>query len=69
MDTTLFDLYGTLANAYKTMKAALRDERAWSNLDNGDKAAFCNWIEDNASAYKDGDTLDWVGAFYDWLED
>lgn len=69
MDSTLFDLYGTLDNAVSALKKSLSDEPAWSRLEGSEKMMFQNWIEDNASAYKDGDQIDWVGAFYDWYED
>ena len=69
MDTTLFDLYGTLDKAVLAMKKALQAEPAWRRMEGAQKVLFQNWIEDHAEAYKDNDKVDWVGAFYDWLED
>ena len=69
MDTTLLDLYGNVDNAWSDLKRKLRSERTWSDLTGHEKLEFQGWMLDNAQYYKDGDRIDWVGAFYDWWED
>lgn len=69
MSTTILDLYGTMDNAWSALKKALRSESSWSNLTGQQKLKFQDWIAKNADFYKDGDDIDWVGAFYDWFED
>ena len=69
MDMTIADLYGNIDNAVSDLKRVLRNEPAWTVLLGKAKLAFQDWITENASHYKDGDKIDWIGAFYDWLED
>jgi hypothetical protein len=68
MDTTLFDLDGTLDKAVSALKKALSGEYEWQEMEGPEKLAFQKWVQKNARNYKDGDEVDWVGAFYDWLE-
>jgi hypothetical protein len=69
MDTTIYDLYGTQDNAWADMKKVLRMEPAWRDAEGPYKVSFQTWMLDNAQYYKDGEKIDWVGAFYDFLED
>lgn len=69
MDTTILDLYGTKDNAWSALKKALRAEKAWSDLTGQEKLEFQNWIAQTAAFYKDGEGIDWIGAFYDWQEE
>ena len=69
MDTTLYDAYGTLDKAVEALKSTLKGECEWENLSGLQKFAFQEWVEKNARVYKDGDKVDWIGAFYDWLEE
>jgi len=68
MDTTLYDLYGTLDNAVSKLKDALKAESEWAELSGHEKLEFQEWLEKRARSYKDVDKIDWIGAFYDWLE-
>lgn len=69
MDTTLYDVYGTLDKAVVALKRTLKGESEWENLSGLQKFAFQEWVEKTARVYKDGDKVDWIGAFYDWLEE
>ena len=68
MNTTILDLFGTADNAVSSLKKALSNDAFWNGMSGHDKVVFQEWAFNNAKNYKDGETLDWVGAFYDWLE-
>lgn len=68
-DNTLIDIYGTEKVARSAMKKALSNEQKFGDLETEDRAKYLEWMRKNARKYKDGDAIDWIGAFYDWSED
>lgn len=68
MKSIFADIYGTKPKAIKALKEALANEQAYTGLFDDEKETFHRWMEKNAGQYEDGDELDFVGGFYDWLE-
>ena len=68
MIDTVLDVYGTEISARKALFRALVSERRFGDLDIEKKDAFIEWAFGNANLYKDGSKIDFIGAFYDWLE-
>lgn len=69
MTTIIEDLYGSRSLATVDLDNSLQEESAWTDLFDYEKDAFRDWVIADAHIYRDGDKVDWVGAFYDWLEE
>ena len=62
------DAYGTEKAARESLVKALIAERRFWDLPAEKRDAFIEWAFANGGEYKDGDKIDWIGAFYDWIE-
>jgi hypothetical protein len=68
MSKTAADIYGNVTNARKSLVATLNEERRFWQLELDKKQEFITWALKNADKYDDGDRVDWIGAFYDWID-
>jgi hypothetical protein len=69
MMTFVMDKYGTESKAKAALRKALKAERRYEELGPYDKEEFFFWIAQKGEAYEDGDGIDWIGGFYDWLDE
>ena len=65
---SIFTCYGSEQAALESMCDALVVEDAYFNLFAEEQQSAHDWIFSNADEYADGEGIDWVGAFYDWIE-
>ena len=65
----VYDLFGTEEKARKSLVTTLATEKSFWDMEMAKRDKFIDWVLTNASEYQDGDTIDWIGAFYDWEEE
>lgn len=69
LSETIASLYGTTKDALEHLRDMLITEEAYTDLFGDEQLAFHEWAFKNAHTYIDSNTVDWVGAFYDWREE
>ena len=62
--------YASEADAREDICDTLMDEERFRNLFGPEQLVFLDWAIAHANEYDAGsDGVDWVGAFYDWVEE